>query len=352
MAGEAILILESNPAEEARLNSGLSGAGYHVYAADSATAILSALKATRFPTVIVDADAVPSAESFGNQVRSIQPDTDVIFSVATQDARTLMEIVRGGGREILPKPFELVTVLRRVTDVIERRRHRVARLAEWEVRTRNAEAELARTRAGNTEAANSLHQVADFADFALNTFLTLARENQTLGRSVRHLSNPGVEEPTRILTAWIAHSDPEFSTGVASLGPRIGLEIPTPMSTGGEVLDRISTSVPDIMILDTNLPDIPGQLVLQTLRSEHPDVEIVVVDGWGTNQRHVSLAASEGSGVERPMKTVQDLLDVLEIGVERARDTALGRDFAHEFKARHDEFLRRYAAIKRIAPGN
>ncbi len=349
MAGEAILILESDPAQESRLYDALSQAGYHVYAADSAGSVLKALEATSFPIVLVAAGAAIPIEQFANQVRSLQPDSTLIFSAANVSPALLQEMLRGGAVDIISKPFDVVDVHQRINLALERRRARVARLLEWQLRARTAEDALAKAKSGNSAAANSLGQVAEFADFALNTFLTLARENREMSRAVRQLSNPGAVEPKRAVVTWLAHSDREFSAGVSSLGPRLNLDIAPPMSTGGEILDKMSAGPPDIIVLDSNLPDMPGYLVQQTIHAEHQTVQIIFVDGWGTSVRTVTLVGDDSERVERTMTTVQDLVDVMQIAADRANDTAIGRDYAIEFKERHEEFLRRYASVKNVA---
>lgn len=346
MAGEPILILESDPTHETRLNDVLSADGYRVYAAESAESVVSAVGATAFALLVVDVDATDDPVALARQCRALQPDMALVLTRPEGDAAPSW--LRAGAVDVLERPYDDDVIRERIGDAVERSVSRVETLAHWRERALHAESAAAAAIDGQSADANRFGQVGEFADYALDKFLELERRNAELERQLRRLTNQS-DEPRPPITTWIAHSDAEFAAGVSSLGPRLNLLIAAPMSTGGEVLDRMSAGPPGILIVDSNLPDIPSSLVLQTVHSEHPNVQVVIVDGWGTNDRSVTLHGEGSSDVERTMETVQDLLEVVQLAAERASDTALGRDFAVEFKARHEEFLRRYASVKRAA---
>lgn len=47
-------------------------------------------------------------------------------------------------------------------------------------------------------------------------------------------------------------------------------------ATGGEVMSHIEDEVPDIVLLDVQLPDINGVQLTDMIKSQHPEVPIIV----------------------------------------------------------------------------
>ncbi|MCB9506050.1 MAG: response regulator [Myxococcales bacterium] len=347
---EAVLILETEHALELQLNDVLSASGLEVYAADSLQAVLKALDATPFPLVVVDLEAPGfDIETVVTAAIARQPDAAVILTGRSCTASDAIEMMRAGAFDFVPKPFDPTTLLTRVRAALERRRRYRARLKNLERRARSAESAAREAAVGSGADLTRAARAADFADFALEQFLAIERSNMELQRKLRALQEPDSGSSRAPVATWIVVTDPEFAAGVASLGPRLRLEIGPPMSTGGEILDKISGHPPGIIVLDDATPDIPTSLVVETVRGEYPDVQLVIVDGWGTTARAVRLTSGAGGEQRRPMETVQDLIDVLEVAAGRASEASDGRGFAAEFRQRHDEFLRRVAELKRSA---
>ncbi|MFT6400359.1 MAG: DNA-binding NtrC family response regulator [Bradymonadia bacterium] len=348
MSGESILILETDRALERQLNDVLAAAGYEVYAADTVVSVLQALETTGFPMVVVDARApYLDPSSFAQQVQALQPDCTVLFTGVGCTTGEAVSMLRGGAADFIAKPFEPTFLLERVEDALECRRMSRARIKLWERRARAAEHALGESRSGSGVSHTRLMEVAEFADFALERFLAIERQNMELERDLRRLENPESETERASLVTWVAHSDTEFANGVMSLGPRLGLDVRPPMHTGGEILDKVSSNPPNIIILDFSLPDIPTPLVVETVKSEYTDIQLVTVDGWGTATRTITVTGGSAQDVTQGMETVDDLIKILEVAAARARDTVMGRDFAAEFKNRHDDFLRRYAQVRK-----
>lgn len=345
MANEPLLILETDSENERRLNDLLSGAGYQVYAADRVAALLNAVKATRFPVVIVDAgtpDMTPGR--IASAIAEAQPDTMVIFTGATASTTSLLSMMRGGGADFVARPYTDDDLLERVRVNLERRSRRRRRSREWQKRAKAAEHALEELRASQGDQTLPHHYV-EFGEYALQKFLELERRSMELERQIASLTRQTDERAVRV-DAWVAHGDAEFARGVAALGQQLQIDFAPPLSTGGEVLDKLGTQAPAIVVLGDQLPDIPGEFVVETIKSEHPNLHVVVVNGWGTPERSVSLVGGSGQPVERPMENVDALASMLREARERCVDTSVGREFAQEFKRRHEDFLRRLAELK------
>lgn len=348
MSGEAILILETDPAAEQQLNEVLTGAGFDVYAADSVGSVVQALATTPFPIVFIDTLCAGSKlDQVADRATSAQPDVMIVFTGEECSASAALQILRGGGADFVSKPFAPPLLLDRVRAALERRSRRRARVKAWERRAKAAEHALNIAEIGSGAHASTLQQMDEFAEYALEIFLNMERKNMEVEQRLRSFENPDAAERRPALSTWVAHSDAEFANGVASLADKLHLKIAPPMSTGGEVLDKISEAPPQLLVLDAMLPDIPGELLVQTVRAEWPELQMVVIEGWGTDQREVVVIGGSAPEVRRSMQTVQDLIDMMQIASERANDAALGRDFAEGFKTRHEEFLRRFAEMKK-----
>lgn len=344
MPNEPILILETNAELETQLNELLSAAGYQVYAADRVDALLNAIRATRFPLVIVDAstpDMTPGR--IAAAVLDAQPDTAVFFTGTSISTTSLLGMLRGGAADFFSKPFDTTDVLERVRIALQRRTKRRKRAREWQRRAKAAEHRLDEMKGTMSDAVLPKHYV-EFGEYALQEFLDLERRALELEREL-HKAKGGDKGPTRKIAGWIAHPDSGFANGVVSLGPQLNIEFAPPLPTGGEVLDKLSSDAPEVIVLGDQLPDIPGEFVVDTIASSHPNVQIVLVSGWKTSEQRVSLVGGTDKSLVYRMETVTELITMLKEAVSRCQDASLGREFASQFKRRHDEFLRRYAEL-------
>ena len=125
MANEPILILETDRDAEQQLNGLLSAAGFQVYAADRVQSLLNAVQATRFPVVIIDASTPEMTPGrIAEAILQAQPDTMVIFASGTPSGTALLSMMRGGGADVVRKPYEAAEVIERVRTLLRRRSER------------------------------------------------------------------------------------------------------------------------------------------------------------------------------------------------------------------------------------
>ncbi len=60
-------------------------------------------------------------------------------------------------------------------------------------------------------------------------------------------------------------------------------------SDGSEALNILSSSIPDLVVLDLKLPDISGESVCQEIRKKHKDLPIIVLTGKNETSDVVNL---------------------------------------------------------------
>jgi response regulator RpfG family c-di-GMP phosphodiesterase len=105
-------------------------------------------------------------------------------------------------------------------------------------------------------------------------------------------------------------------------------------NSGAEALEVLGTQDVDLVTLDLNMPGMKGQDLMRTIRSEYPQVEIIIITGCGSIE-----SATEGirSGI---CDYLQKPFDVVQVTASVAR--ALVR---HRARARLSSFLEELGGV-------
>jgi response regulator RpfG family c-di-GMP phosphodiesterase len=90
---------------------------------------------------------------------------------------------------------------------------------------------------------------------------------------------------------------------------------------GTEALEALQTAPVDVVTLDLNMPGIKGEALMHSIRSEYPDVEVIVITGYGTLKSATEgLRAGICDYLAKPFDVVQ-----VTAAVSRAVTRRLGR---------------------------
>lgn len=121
-----------------------------------------------------------------------------------------------------------------------------------------------------------------------------------------------------------------------------------PALTGGEALDVVSQSRPHVVMVKEQLPDLPGSMVVKTVKSGAPDAVTLL---YSPPSRNVSgeLKMVEGSRIMNLIPKWADyrqLVPPLEEIREALRQKVRERRYLQAFRQSHFEFLQRYNALK------
>ncbi len=85
----------------------------------------------------------------------------------------------------------------------------------------------------------------------------------------------------------------------------------TPVTNGTEALETARKQRFDLALVDLKMPGMTGEQLLDALKSEHPDIEVVILTGHGSIDSAVHCTqAGSYSYLQKPCET-EELLSVL-----------------------------------------
>jgi CheY-like chemotaxis protein len=71
---------------------------------------------------------------------------------------------------------------------------------------------------------------------------------------------------------------------------------------GEQAISMVQKEAPDVMVLDLRMPGIDGMEVLRKLKHEHPEVEVIILTGHGTEQdKELALQLGAFAYLEKPV---------------------------------------------------
>jgi DNA-binding response OmpR family regulator len=119
--------------------------------------------------------------------------------------------------------------------------------------------------------------------------------------------------------------------------------------TGGEALDHVAQQRPHIVIVKDRLPDLPGTMVVKSVKSSSPDAITLLYTPPARGGETGSVKMLEGSRVinlvpsySAPEQLVSAMNEIREALQQQAKE----RRYLQAFRQRNFEFLQRYNSIK------
>jgi len=111
---------------------------------------------------------------------------------------------------------------------------------------------------------------------------------------------------TRIL---IVDDDAQFRRTLRLALTSLGYQV-ADAASGTQAMESLKTSVPDIVLIDWQMPDMDGLQTCQAVRSSW-DVPVVIITGNRANPRAKAMAAGASAFLTKPF-SVQDLMARIE----------------------------------------
>jgi DNA-binding NtrC family response regulator len=265
--------------------------------------------------------------------RDKSPLTSIIVMTTRKSFETAVKAFRGGAADVVLKEPDVVPYLRE--------------------RVVEAATELKSTSERNT----LLEEVSEAHEEFLRKMREMSKqvvdlEDRVLGRS--HTGERAVSPEASITDVVLVDDDPEAV-------PRFERVLPAKEGwrfmgalTGGEALDIVTQQRPHIVIVKEMLPDLPGSMVVKTVKSGAPDAITLLYSpparpGVSGDHKPGDVKMIEGtrimtlvSSYTDPKQMVAPLSEIREALVQKAKE----RRYLQAFRQRNFEFLQRYNSLK------
>lgn len=196
---------------------------------------------------------------------------------------------------------------------------------------------------------DELERAIEFLDASFRVFVDIERENADFRRAIKEIKNPGsYRAAKRRLSTWVAHEDESFVSGMVKLAEHLELDLAYAAQHGGELLDKLSQSEPDIIVLGDAFPDIPVEMVFSTVRSQAQRCCVVRINSWGNPDHRTGTLEGpyDEAEIERTLPTARELAMLLKEAERRHEDLEASKEFARSFRERHSSWVRSYKEIR------
>lgn len=128
---------------------------------------------------------------------------------------------------------------------------------------------------------------------------------------------PGTDMPSKVL---LVDDEREF---VQTLSERLQMRDMGAAVTydGSSALELVNTDGPEVMIIDLKMPGIDGIQVLKQVKQTHPEIEVIVLTGHGSEQdRKTCMALGAFAYFQKPVD-----IDVLSFTLKKAHEMATAK---------------------------
>src|SRR6266849_451915 len=105
--------------------------------------------------------------------------------------------------------------------------------------------------------------------------------------------------------------------GLASmLGTQPDMCVVGEAGTGAEAIDQIVRLRPDIVLLDLEMPDMDGVIVLERVRADFSDVRVIILTDYGTDERILDAVRAGAKGYLLKGAGLDEVLHAVRVAAE------------------------------------
>jgi DNA-binding NtrC family response regulator len=321
LVGIEVLVLDGDDRVHAGIAQLLSDAHLHVTAVAEPAKALHLVDRQFFSVALVDIDT-PAPRAGIDTIRAIKAASPTSMIIALTPRRSYddaVEAVRAGAIDLILKAPESVAYLKeRVIDAAGRS-------------------------VGKREVDSVLDDVRGVHEEFLQRFMEAERRAIDLSDKVagRDPSRTVQLDELRVL---VVDEVDDFVTAMEDAHVK-GFAF-VHATSGGEGLDRISSSTFHYAMVAEDVSDLPATTIARTIRNQHPDTVVLTFLGPADNG-HVDLVETVGTRrIVKPFTDAKQLVDRLDELAEAWRAKARERRYTQAFRERHYDFLRRYVELK------
>ena len=335
MPNTPILVFDPDEQQRTRLATILTGYGHDAFGTDTAAGMVEAVKSADIPLVFLDVgESIGHFTTLIGAIRGASPHTAVVLTGSSRDFDLVLTVFRTGADDYILKPYQEAEVGARLTAVLARRRLAAAERHSERERLLSAQQQVARE---YNEVLTSFHA---FQSRSLSAFLDLQRRNVELERQIRILENPGLDASQRSqVKVLISHADPAVSERLDKLVDTLNIRLQRQAFTGGELLDRIGVEPVDLLLIGSDLPDIPGEIVASSAKAENPNTEVLLLREQADAYTLELISNDSGTETTRSLSSFGEFATFLGERCRTLSNRDEARQFAQDFKEQHQEYI-------------
>jgi len=315
LVGAEVLVVDKDITVQKGMTQLLSAASLHVTSAGTPAEALALLGKKFFSVAIVDLDTPKPGGGLEiiEQLKAESPTTMIILLTPRKSFDDSVRAIRVGAVDIVWKsPEQVQYLLERVMDAAGRS-------------------------VGKREVNSLLEQVRSVYDDFLKRFMDAERRALDASGGVSSTGN----EAVRIL---VVSPEEMVKDTLAKVAPH-GFTFDS-VHSGGAALDRCSNTAFHMAIIAETLPDLPGSMVVRSVKAQSPDTLVLQYSGPGPGGRVDIVETTRTIPVIAEFTGVEQLAARLEELAEAFRAKARERQYTQAFRERHYDFLRRYVELK------
>lgn len=320
LVGAEVLVIDKDAKVRKGITQLLSAANLHVTTASEPEEGLDWLGKKFFSVVVVDLDTpTPNAGiDTAAQVKEMSRTSMVVMLTPRKSFGDTVAAIRAGAIDVVLKDPKSVGYLK----------DRVMEAAGRSVDRR--------------EVGTVLHDVREVHDEFLKRFMETERRSLDLSdRLAGH--DPDAADNVEEIRVIVVEPDGALAAALTRAAPA-GFSFERAMS-GGEALDRCSSSRFHIAMISDLLQDLPGSMVVTSVKTQNP--ELVAIEFIPPPKGKVEIVeTSRRIAVVEDFNDPKQLLGRLDELAKAFRAKAKERRYTQAFKERHYDFLRRYVELK------
>lgn len=321
LVGAEVLVVDQDVNVQRGIVPLLAEASLHVTCADNLEAAIAQCESRFFSVILVDLDT-PTPGAGLNTVRTLKglsPTSMVIMLSPRRSYDDAVEAVRAGAIDLVLKTPDSVAYLK----------ERVLVAAGRSI--------------GRREVDSILSDVRGVYEDFLQRFVDSERRAVDLADRLagRDPKKPVDLGELRVLIVDEVSSMFDELAATAPAGYRFEYA-----GSGGEALDRASSSSFHYAMVASDLTDLPSSMLVRSIKTQNP--ELVVLTYMGpANNGWVDLVETSGSRtIVKPFRDTSQLVERLDELAEAWRAKARERRYMQSFRERHYDFLRRYVELR------
>jgi DNA-binding NtrC family response regulator len=326
-AGQEILVVDADETVIKGLDRLLTRVGLVVTGTTDPVRARDQLLNKFYAVALIDADTPTPGGGIEllQFARDRSPLTSVIIMSARKAYETAVKAFRAGAVDVVLKEPDVVPYLReRVTE---------------------AASELQSTSERNT----LMEEISETHEEFLRRMRDMAKELVDLEDRLLGRGHVDSDESGDAMNVVLVDDDPSALKKLeAVLSSANGWHFRVAV-TGGEALDFVTQMRPQIVLVKEHLPDLPGSMVVKTVRAGLPDAVTLLYNPPlrpGTSGEVKMIDASRVMSLVSNYTDPEQLVAPLGEIREGLRQKTKERRYLQAFRQRNYEFLQRYASLK------